>query len=220
MYEVTRQGLTLLNIMHICRARLWSGSSLCVDGYTQQVYTTGGAFQGVSAVRWEDSRLTALTTLTCVGVSYGVGVLSPHTLCACDESSGSVKVIRVTADTVTDTLRKPAEVADKKAFATAVLGSSILILYGERNLVLYKNGASSPGTMVAWPAGLEAVSDISSDAVSRFLVCDYLSKSVFILDENGKLCDRVNNTYLDHDICRLIYMTTGACPNGMHQWSV
>ncbi len=26
-------------------------------------------------------------------------------------------------------------------------------------------------------------------------------------------------TYLDQVICRLIYMTTGACRKGMHQWS-
>ncbi len=188
MYEVTGQGLTLLDSVRT-RNTFWSPR---VDGNTQQVYIPDSHSQGVSVVSWEDNRLTTQTTLTCVGKCRSVGVLSPHTLCACDESSGSVSVIRVTDGTVIDTLKKPAEVADKKPFATAVLGSSILVLYSNSSLVVYKNGVSSPGNIVAWPAGLKFVSDISSDGVSRFLVCDYAGNAVFVLDENGKLCDKIN----------------------------
>ncbi len=187
MYEVTGQGLTLLDTMRTRKIL----SCPCVDGHTQQVYVPGGLYQGVLIFSWEDNRLTTPTTLTCVGICFSVGVLSPHTLCACDWHSGNVKVVRVTNDTVTATLMKPAEVADTKPLATAVLGSSFLVWYGERNLVVYENGVSSPGTMVAWPAGLQSVS-MSSDGVSRFLICDHTSKAVFILDVNGKLCDNVN----------------------------
>ena len=215
MYKVTGQGLTLLDTITACSSQkpassksfgqqivriFWPNPCPRVDGYTQQVYVPNRPFEGLSVVSWEDNRLRTQTILTCVAKCHSVGVLSPNTLCACDRSSGSVSVIRVTDDTVTDTLKKPAKVAgkmpyniaDTKPFATAVLGSSILVWYGDRNLVVYKNGVSSLGTVVAWPEGLEAVSEISSDAVSRFLVCDHVRKAVFILNENGRLCDKIN----------------------------
>ncbi len=188
MYEVTGEGLTLLDTVET--GEIFACPS--VDGYTKQVYTPGGFYQKVLVFMWEDIGLVTHSTLKCLGKCHSVGVLSPHTLCACDSSSGSVKVVRVTDDTVTDTLRKPAEVADKKPVYTAVLGSSILVWYEPYNLVLYENGVASPGTMVAWPAGMKSVNSMSSDGVSRFLVCDCQSKAVFILDENGKLCDKVN----------------------------
>ena len=74
-----------------------------------------------------------------------------------------------------------------------MLGSTILVWYWE-SLVIYENGVSSPGTMVTWPAGLQLVPGMSSDGVSRFLVCDSRSKAVFILDTKGKLCDKITLT--------------------------
>ncbi len=70
-------------------------------------------------------------------------------------------------------------------------GNTILVLYGFK-LVLHKNGVSSPGTMVTPPTGLNPVNCISSDGVSRFLVCNWKSKAVFILDMSGELCDKIN----------------------------
>ncbi len=185
MYEVTGKGLTLLDSVALV------GSFSCprVDGYTQQVYASSP--NGVLVFSWEDNRLTRQSTLTCVGRCFHLALLSQHMLCVCDERSGKINVVRVTNDTVTDRLRKPAEVVDQKPSATAVLGSSILVWYGERNLVVYENGVSSPGTMVAWPAGLESVCSMSSDGVSRFLVCNNRN-AVFILDAKGKLCDKIN----------------------------
>ncbi len=191
MYCVNRQGLTLLDSVE-----LRSGWYPRVDGYTQQVYVTGGS-RGFSVVSWEDYQLTTSRNLKCVGECWSVGVLSPSTLCACDRDNGCVAV--VTDDTVIDTLRKPAEVSKEKPLRAAVLGDSILVKYGDRSLVVYENGTSSPGTMVSWPEGLQNVSGMSSDGASRFLVCDRESQAVFILGDRGHLCDRVN-IHSDSDV--------------------
>ncbi len=121
-----------------------------------------------------------------------MGVMSRHTLCVCDMDSRSVSVVRVTDDTVTARLSKPEEVRDEGPDNTAVLGDSVLVEYGGYNLVVYENGVPSPGTMVTWPAGLQSVLGMSSDGVSRFLVCDVDSKAVWTLDVSGKLCDKIN----------------------------
>ncbi len=185
MYQVSRQGLTLLDTVTVEKG-------LCprVDGHSQQVYITRAPNRGVSVFSWEDNRLTPQPTVKCVGVCSSVGVISPHTLCACD--SNSVSVVSVTKDTVTARLSKPEEVRDKKPQETAVLGDSVLVWYGGRNLVVYENGVFSPGVMVTWPAGLQRVWGMSSDGVSRFLICDESSKAVFTLDVSGKLCDKIN----------------------------
>ena len=168
MYQVSGQGLTLLDTVAVEYGSWYPR----VDGHSQQVYITRRAYRGVSVVSWEDNRLTTRPVLECVGTCYSVGVISPQTLCACDRDSGSFSVISVTHDTVTARLNKPEEVRDKIPWRTAVLGDSVLVRYEGRNLVVYENGVSSPGTMVTWPAGLRDVWGMSSDGVSRFLVCD------------------------------------------------
>ncbi len=188
MYQVTGQGITLLDTVTLEKYSLYPR----VDGHSQQVYIPHGPYRsGVSVVNWEDNQLTTQPTLECVGVCYSVGVMSPHTLCACDRGSGSVSVVSATNDIVTTRLSKPEDVRDKKPDGTAVLGDSVLVLYGD-NLVVYENGVSSPGTMVTWPAGSQSVSGMSSDGVSRFLVCDRKRKAVFTLDVRGKVCDKIS----------------------------
>ncbi len=186
MYQVTGQGLILLDSVDL---GVDTCCSPCVDGQTQQVYIPRTASRGVSVVSWDDTRLTKQRTLTCVGECYSVGVLSPDTLCACDASSGTVSVVSVTDNTVTATLRKPAEVRDATPKKIAVAGNATLVMYGCK-LVAYKNGVSSPGTMVSIPAGLHSVRGMSSEGVSRFFVSD--DKAVFILDVSGKLCDKIS----------------------------
>ena len=194
MYQVTGEGLTLLDTV-----RVENGWYPRADGHSQQVYIPRGDSNGVSVVSWEGPKLTRQRTLRCVGECQSVGVMSPHRLYACDLSSGSVSVVRVTDDTVRDKLRKHWKLRDKKPSITAVLGNRILViyqLYGHSKLVVYENGLSNHGTLVSWPAGLQSVCGISSDGVSRFLVCDGVSKAVFILDMRGKLCDKI---YIDTD---------------------
>ncbi len=193
MYWVTGQGATLLDTVTL---KVWTQYPerddwySRVDGHRQEVYIPAG-YRGLSVVSWEDNRLTTQRSLECVGWCWGVGVMSSHTLCVCDWGRGSVSVVSVPDDTVTATLGKPEEVRDKKPRKIAVLGDSILVWYEDRNLVVYENGVSSPGTMVNWVAGLQSVWGMSSDGVSRFLVCDGNSKTVFILDASGKLCDKI-----------------------------
>ncbi len=188
MYQVTEQGLTLLDTVDL---GVDTCTSPLVDGNTQRVYIPVIDPYGVSVVSWDDTRLTKQSTLECVGECWSVGVISPHTLCACDETSNRVSVVNVTDNTVTATLSKPAEVIDETPHRIAVAGNAILVLYGIK-LVVYKDGISSPGTMVTPPAGLNPVNCISSDGVSRFLVSNLKSKAVFILDMSGELCEKIN----------------------------
>ena len=152
MYQVSGQGLTLLDTVTVG----W-GVYPRVDSHSQHVYIPRAEYRGVSVVSWEDNRLTPQPTLECVGTCYSVGVMSPHTLCACDRDSRSVSVVSATDDTVTARLSKLEEVRDKKPRRTAVLGDSVLVKYEGHNLVVYENGVSSPGTMVTWPAGLQSM---------------------------------------------------------------
>ncbi len=115
-----------------------------------------------------------------------------YCVCVCDWDSGSVSVVSATDDSVTATLSEPEQVRDKTPWRTAVLGDSVLVTYGGRNLVVYENGVPSPGTMVTWPAGLQSVEGVSSDSVSRFLVCHRNNNAVWTLDVTGKLCDKIN----------------------------
>ncbi len=109
----------------------------------------------------------------------------------CDYDSRSVSVVSVTDDTVTARLSKPDEVRDEKPEKIAVLGDSVLVLYGRDNLVVYENGVSSSGTMVTWPGWLGHVCGMSSDGVSRFLFCERSSNAVFTLDVSRNLCEKI-----------------------------
>ncbi len=53
---------------------------------------------------------------------------------------------------------------------------------------------------VHWPAGLEDVYGMSSDGVSRFLLCARGSKGVFTLDVRGNPCDKIK-TDTDSWVC-------------------
>ncbi len=185
VYQVTGQSFTLLDTAIL----LCTSSYPRADGHTQQVYIPNNS-GGVSVVSLEDNRLKTQPSLASVGECYSVGVLSPHTLCACDP--GGVSVVRVTDDTVTAKLEKPVSARDKRAYKVAVLGNIILACYENRNLVVYENGVSSPCTVVTWLEGLQSVQNISSDGVSRFLICEGENKAVSILDVHRKLCDKIN----------------------------
>ncbi len=188
MYRVSGHRLTLSDAVEVAENSQYPR----VDAHSQQVYIPDGESRGVSVVSWENNLLTQQPSLKCAGTCDSVGVISPHTLCASNTDSGSVSVVSVTNDTVSARLSKPEEVRDTIPWRTAVLGDNILVEYGDDNLVVYENGASSPGTMVTWPAGLQSVYGISSDGVFRFLVCDSASNAVFTLDVTGKLCDKIN----------------------------
>ena len=190
MYRVTGQDLTLLDTVTV-----EGGWYPRVDGHSKQVYIPHGTYRGVSVIGWDDTRLTTPRVLKCVDRCVSVGVLSPHTLCACDRTSGSVSVVSVTDDAVTATLQKPLKVRGQAPYLTAVLGGSVLVMYEGHSPVVY-NGVSqwsqSPGTAVTRPAGLQFVRGVSSDGVSRFFLCDPDSTAVYILDVSGQLCDKVN----------------------------
>ncbi len=115
----------------------------------------------------------------------------PNTLCACDESSDCVSVATLPDNTVTATLIKPNWVREVAPYKLGESGNTILVMYG-LELVVYENSVSSSGTMIAWPAGLRWFSGMSSNGVSRFLVCDTDSKAVFVRNVSGVLSDKIN----------------------------
>ena len=188
MYQATGHELTLLDTVelgvHTCCLP-------CVDGHTQHVYIPHGRSGGVSVVSWDDTRLRRQSTLTCVGECYSVGVISRHTLCVCDASTGNVSIVSVAADAVTSTLEKPADVRNKTPYKIAVAGNVILVMY-DFTLVVYKNGAYSTGAMIPTPHGLQSVSGMLSDGASRFFISDRDTKAVFILDVRGNLCGKIS----------------------------
>ena len=207
MYMDTFEEHTELETMgHCCYPR--------ADDYTQQIYIPIGYEGGVLVVSWKDNSLTIQRILKCVGVCWSVAVLSPHELCACDQTKGHVIVVRVTDDSVTGKLEKPAQVEGAGPVAIAVLKSTILVRYGA-HLVVYENGVSSPGTMVTFPKVLSPLSGMSSDGVSTFFFCNH-GKNVSILDAKGKLCDNID---IDTD-SRVFDCTVGdgklwvGCTNG------
>ena len=188
MYQVTWQGLTLLDTVDLGLITCWHPR---MDSHNQKVYIPRGSSCGVSVVSWDDTRLTPQPTLTCVGDCCSVAVLSPHILCVCDESSCSVNIVSVTYNTVTATLGKPTELRDETPYKIAVAGSTILVLYGA-NLVVYENGLYSPGIMIARPEGSQSMRGMSSDGASRFFLRDEAGKAVFILDVSGRLCGKIS----------------------------
>ncbi len=190
MYGFTGQGLTLLDTVGVENGRYPR-----VDVHRHQVYIPRVYSRGVTVVSWKGTTLTSQRTLKSVGECPSIAVLSPHRLYACDFSCGSVSVVRVADDTVESKLMKPWKSRDKKPRLAAVLGNRILVIYqlfGLNKFVLYDHGVDSPGTMDYWPAALQSVRGISSDGVSRFLICDDVSKAIFTLDVRGKLCDKIN----------------------------
>ncbi len=188
MYQVTVNGLELLDIVTVV-VDSWYPR---VDGHSQQVYIPRGVSHGVSVVSWEDNQLTPQPALECVGC-YSVGVMSPDTLCVCDSDSGSISLVSVKDDTVTATLEKPVGLRDMKPHRIAVLHDRLLVRYGSEghNLVLYENGIS-PGTTAPWPTGMHSVCSMSSDGVSRFLICDRDFNAVYTLDVTRRLVDKIN----------------------------
>ncbi len=187
MYQVTGQGLSLMSTIRVKGGTKYPR----VDGHRQRVYIPRCSMynDGVSVASWVDNLLRPERTLECVGECHGVAVISTCTLCACDTDNKSVRLV---TDNVPFNMMKPTWLTNSTPMRTAVLGENILIWYEDANLVAHRSGVSSYGTNVGMPAGLQSVKGMSSDGVSRFLVCDGPGRAVFILDVNGQVCDKIN----------------------------
>ncbi len=85
----------------------------------------------------------------------------------------------------------------------AVLGDAVMLSYKDilcPTITLHKHGLSSYGSNITLPEGLKSVSAISTDGLSRFLVCDGDNRAVFVLDMEGKVCDKISID-TDNEVC-------------------
>ncbi len=172
-----------------------------VDG--QRVYIPrgerGNDGQGSwTVVYWEtqQSRPTRVEREGSVGYCMSVAALSlSFRLCACASNDDRCSLIAVPrANGPSRHIKLQLEGVEGNPKRTAVLGTTILVSYSSSNTLIIcdiSNSSSIPRS-VDWPDGLQGVSAMSSDAVSRFFLCDSASNAVFILEKSGQLCDKIN----------------------------
>ena len=188
MYQVARGELIVLETLEL----QGEAGHPRIDPRTQRIFIPCGPSRGVSVVGYDGRSLVAHFMLTSVGRCEGIAVTSPNSLSACDWDSKSVSIVNVKSDTESGGLSTPRQVKNSIPYRTAVLGDSILVVYTGPKLVLYKTGITSPGTVVTNPVGLQSVSSITTDGVSRFLLCDWKSRAVFVLDVRGVASYKIN----------------------------
>ncbi len=161
-----------------------------VDRYNHRVFVPC-RYSGVTVARLDGDRLVRERTLTCVS-AISVGVMSADTVYVGDYDSYRVHVVDIRNDRITATLETPDTVRGVPA-SLAVLGDSVIVCYGNFfPLVVYRHGGSSPIRVIPLPVGLKYVYAISTDCHSNYLVTDWQTRSVFVIDTNGDLRDTVN----------------------------
>ncbi len=152
---------------------------------------------GVTVARLDGDRLVSERTLTCVEWAISVDVMSPDTVYVGD--SKRVHVVSVTDDRKLSTLDKPDTARGESLHSLAVLGDSVMVCYGPSTLVVYRHGSPAPVRVIPHPGGLEWVTAVSTDCRSNYIVTDIMTRSVFIIDSDGKLRHRVNIPDTDSD---------------------
>ncbi len=153
-----------------------------VDHQSGWVYIP--CMSSVCVVWYDGSKLVPVTTLRCVRYPVRLAVVSRDTLYVSDRYSRTVCLVDVTQDRVTARLHPPPEVMYQRPNNIAVLEETVLVEYYGGKLVIYRHGGPTPGTVIPWPQGLNYVSGLTSDH-SSFLLCDNVSRSVYVLDVSG-----------------------------------
>ncbi len=174
--------------------------SLCprVDHHSRRVFVPR-LTSGVTVARLDGDRLVRERTLTCVRFAISVDVMSPDTVYVGDYDSRSVHVVNITADRIISTLDKPDTMRGKVPLSLAVLGDSVMVCYGRSTLVVYRHGSPAPVRVIPRPGGLEEVTAVSTDCRSNYIVTDYLTSSVFIVDADCELRHAVNIPHTDSE---------------------
>ncbi len=74
-----------------------------------------------------------------------------------------------------------------------MLGSTVLVYYGNNTLVIYRGGSSTPGQVLLAPTKLQKVSSITTDGHSNFTVTEKASGSydAYSVDRRGRLHHRI-----------------------------
>ncbi len=155
-----------------------------VDQHSGRVYIPC-QHHGVYVVRYDGRKLVLVTTLRCVGDAVSLAVVSSDTLYVCDGTRKTVCLVDITQDRETARLLPPLGLRDMGVDKIAVLGDTVLVLYEERNLVLYQHGVPKPGKILPWPREVNHVNSLTTDHHFSFLLRG--DWSVFVLDFNGNL---------------------------------
>ena len=157
-----------------------------VDRQSGRVYIPCGS-RGVCVVRYDGSKLVPVTTLRCVGRAASLAVVSTNTLYVSDRDSETVCLVDVTQDRVTARLPPPREVSGEWPYSIAVLGDTVLVVYTGITLFIYRHGVPTQGKPIPRLQGRKYVIGLITDHHSSFLVCDRVSRTVFVLDISGTL---------------------------------
>ncbi len=147
---------------------------------------------GVLVARLEADSLVRENTLTCVNKPHDMAVISPNMVYISDWDSDTVKVVDVTRDVITTTLKKPDEARYKRPFRLAALGDSIMVTYDGPILVVYHHDNIDPIRVIHTPEGLQNVSSISTDGRDHFLLTDCETRSLFVVNVKGTFKRRIN----------------------------
>ncbi len=177
VYSVMDQDtITLLNTLDLGE----HAGEPRVDHQSGRVYIPCG-INGICVAKFDGSKLVRVTTLHCVRKAIVLAVASPNTLYVIDWDSQNVCLVDVTQDRVTARLQVPHAVKDVWGIQIAVLGDTVLVVYGV-NLVLYRHGVPTPGRLLALPQGVHGVFGLTTDNHSAFLVSDRTSRTMCVLD--------------------------------------
>ena len=162
-----------------------------VDRYSRRVFVPCRD-SGVIVARLDGDRLVRERTLTCVRYANSVDVMSPDTVYVGD--SDNVHVVSITDNRIISTLDKPDTVRGEGPNSFSVLGDSVMVGYGisDPTLVLYRHGSPAPVRVIPRPGGLDNVTAVSTDCRSNYVLTDYKTRSMLIIDAGGNLQHTVN----------------------------
>ncbi len=183
VYDVTDQDtLTPRDTLHLNQ----EPGHIDVDRQSGRVYIPCDN-HGVYVARFDGSKLVPVTILGCVGEAVSVAVVTRDTLYVCNWASKTVCLVDATQDRVTMRLHPPPEVRGENPWDIAVLGDTVLVVYVGGSLVLYRHGVPRAGKVLPKPHVLMNVYALTTDNHSSFLLSDFGSKHVYVLDISGNL---------------------------------
>ncbi len=149
----------------------------------------------VRIFRCEGGRLvSARDPLTCVEKPRSLAVNTSDSIYVCDYENDTVCLVSVSTDTVIRPIGKPEHLecsGDDRPWYVSVLGETVLVCYGRNTLVTYRNDSSIPCRVLQTPEGLGWVCSITTDGHSSFIVMDWMTGSVYVLDRTGTPCHRI-----------------------------
>ena len=195
VYDTSGCGgtLRLLDSVQVECTRSRFNKGLAVDKWTHRVYVSCDT--EVLIFRWEDNGLVRVGTLRCVKDCGDITVNSAETVFICDNTYRHERVclIDVVTDTVISELEKPIGLGlFFDASHVSVLGQTVLVCYANNCLATYRRDSTTSPHVLQRPEGLTDISSITTDGHSSFLVTDQREKCMFVFDEQGYFCHKID----------------------------